>query len=316
MKSIINKTTSLLWHLASHGRVLSLPAIADIMFVVGTAAITFATIEGASRRIPKARMTKKKKNIETALPLVVAVQDFKDTKAPCTIEPIEETDSHISINPAIIVTATKAAIAEDIDTTIAEDVADTTIAEDVKTTISKDVETTISKDVGTTIAGIADATECAREVDSPLHANEPCEASNIGISESATVVLEGQDSTHNEANTHVYAHALPAIDIIEVDLSTVDDIDDSAASASSTHYNEFERFLNEDRMMWIPRPSKRVLGKMKRVVNKAERCDHNEGTARPTHVEVSADGRHVPSGMHVASSDDNTVERARKFSTE
>ncbi|KAK3497905.1 uncharacterized protein B0T23DRAFT_438902 [Neurospora hispaniola] len=168
--------------------------------------------------------------------------------------------------------------------------------------------TIIVPDTGATI--IEPITE---NIDSPLPGDDTREeASNIYIVDSAPMIAKNLDSNNPETEGHIYTHVLPTMDIFEVNLSAVDDLDDSAASASSSHYNDFERFLDEDRMMWIPRPAERVFRK-KAVVQKVERYRQDADAARPTHVGEGADGKHVST---IAQSDDSTNQHAREVSTD
>lgn len=201
---------------------------------------------------------------------------------------------------------------QSIDTTLPGDVADQTTRGSEATCACEAAEeaTTnlfINPAIIISVTG-ATITKFTKDIDSPLPGNDTREeASNIDIVDSAPMILQDLDSINPEIEAHVYTYALPVMDILEVNLSTVDDLDDSAASASSSHYNDFERFLDDDRMMWIPRPAKRMFGK-KAVVGQYANA------ARPTHVRGGADGKHVPS--HVTQSDDSTVQRTRKVSTE
>lgn len=127
-------------------------------------------------------------------------------------------------------------------------------------------------------------------IDGPLPGNDTHEeASNIDIVDSVSTIPQDLDSINPETEAHVYTYVLPTVDIFEVNLSAVDDLDDSAASASSSHYNDFERFLDDDRMMWIPRPAERVF-REKKVVKKVEQHRRIADAARPTHTREGVDG--------------------------
>ncbi|EGZ76318.1 hypothetical protein NEUTE2DRAFT_19077, partial [Neurospora tetrasperma FGSC 2509] len=130
------------------------------------------------------------------------------------------------------------------------------------------------------------------------------------------------------SEVHSYHHCAPLLEIVEIGNTSspsnaAQPASDVGASASSVDYNNFERFLDEDRMWGIHRPATRkpskVVGKKKIVPS----VKVDEKWGKEVAVGASAAATNAPKGaVHTCTSshplqpDDISSQRMRKPSTD
>ncbi|EGO51852.1 hypothetical protein NEUTE1DRAFT_141767 [Neurospora tetrasperma FGSC 2508] len=255
-------TTLSLWHLGSHACRLFLPTIADIIDVADATFTVLTLMNHGSSRITKSNKIpdkRRRKKSRTILPGNAAVQATKGPEVISAFEASEEVTAPLTINPDITVSVPVVTILEGSST--AEKVIGVSEEKDITSIHDTAIE-------GTHNIELAGALNATQEADT--HHTDTTNATSIQEVETALPVdvIANDDPTLEVTKTeveelHSYHHALPATPVLEINLAQKM-VDDLGASASSSHYNKFERFLAPDRMWGVPSPVERVNRQIKR----------------------------------------------------
>ncbi|KAK3950163.1 hypothetical protein QBC32DRAFT_218041 [Pseudoneurospora amorphoporcata] len=129
----------------------------------------------------------------------------------------------------------------------------------------------------------------------------------------------------NLIEVHTYHHSAPRLEMVEINTTLIprsltEPVEDLGAFASSVDYNDFERFLDEDRMWGVHRPA---LRKPLVIFSKAVQKEQVVPSVKPERKsgkEVAADASgastsYIPSHA-TQQSDDIISKRERKLSTD
>lgn len=145
-------------------------------------------------------------------------------------------------------------------------------------------------------------------------------------------IVEINNTCAPNAEAHSYPHVASLVEIVEINNTPapnnlVEPAEVLSASASSVNYNEFERFLDEDRMWGIHRPATRkpsisstkIVGKKQFVLK--EKSDEEDSKKVATGASVAI--ANAPEGAVNAcissdplQPDDIISQRERNLSTE